>query len=87
MQSIVEAKFRARHVCLNSQAESRLWQLMALLFLYYGNFCTKTDTGDKTKYSSIPKNTETQQKNTRENTKKPLGLIKIGFLINTSDGM
>ena len=30
----------------------------------------KTDAGDKIKYSRIPKNTETQQKNTKENTKK-----------------
>ena len=38
--------------------------------LCYDNFCTKTDTGEKIKYSRIPKNTETQQKNTKENTKK-----------------
>ena len=37
--------------------------------LYYDNFCTKTDTGDKIKYSRIPKNTETQQENAKENTK------------------
>ena len=36
--------------------------------LCYDNFCTKTDTGDKIKYSI--KNTETQQENTKENTKK-----------------
>ena len=34
------------------------------------NFCTKTGTGDKINYSKIPKNTETQQENTKENTKK-----------------
>ena len=34
-------------------------------------FCTKTDTGDKIKYSRIPKNTQqTKQENTKENTKK-----------------
>ena len=33
-------------------------------------FCTKTDTGDKIKYSRIPKNTEAQQENTKENTRK-----------------
>ena len=38
--------------------------------LCYHNFCTKTDTGDKIKYSRIPKNTETQQDNTKDNTKK-----------------
>ena len=36
--------------------------------LCYDNFCTKTDTGDKIKYSRIPKNTLTQQENTKENT-------------------
>ena len=36
--------------------------------LCYDNFCPKIDTGDKIKYSRIPKNTETQQKNTKENT-------------------
>ena len=30
----------------------------------------KTDTGDKIKFSRIPKNTEIQQENTKENTKK-----------------
>ena len=38
--------------------------------LCYENFCLKTDTGDKIKYSRIPKNTETQQENIKENTKK-----------------
>ena len=38
--------------------------------LSYDNMCTKTDTGDKIKYSRIPKNTETQQENAKENTKK-----------------
>ena len=33
-------------------------------------FCTKTDTGDTIKYSRIPRNTQAQQKNTKENTKK-----------------
>ena len=37
--------------------------------LCYDNFCTKTDTASKIKYSRIPKNTETQQKNTKENAK------------------
>ena len=56
--------------------------------LPYDNFCT-TDTGDKIKYSSIPKNTETQQENTKENTKKTteINLIKNDFLISTSEGM
>ena len=34
------------------------------------NFCIKTETGDKIKYNRFPKNIETQQKNTKENTKK-----------------
>ena len=34
--------------------------------LYFDNFCTKTDAGDKIKYSSIAKNEETQQENTTE---------------------
>ena len=38
--------------------------------LCYDNFCTKTDTGDKIKYNRLSKNTETQQGNTKENTKK-----------------
>ena len=38
--------------------------------LCYDNFGLKTDTGDKIKYSRIPKNTETQQENNKENTKK-----------------
>ena len=42
----------------------------ALLRLCYDNFCTKTETGNKIKYSRIPKNTETQQENTKENPKK-----------------
>ena len=29
-----------------------------------------SDTGDKIKYSRIPKDTKTQQENTKENTKK-----------------
>ena len=32
-------------------------------------FCTKTDTGNKINYIRIPKNKETQQENTKENTK------------------
>ena len=36
----------------------------------HDNLCTKTDTGDKIKYSRVPKNTETQQENTKENAKK-----------------
>ena len=44
---------------------------MTLLFsLGYDNFCTKTDTGNKIKYRTIPKNTKTQQENTKENTKR-----------------
>ena len=38
--------------------------------LCYDNFCTKTDTGDKIKYSRIPKNVEIKQEFSRENTKK-----------------
>ena len=41
-----------------------------LCFVCYDNFCIKTDTGDKIKYSRPPKNTETQQQSTKENTKK-----------------
>ena len=44
------------------------WRCSSLL--RYDNFCTKTDTCDKIKYSRIPKNTETQKGNTKENTKK-----------------
>ena len=62
---IVGTKFRRSHVSLRSQAE---W--LCSSSLCYGSFCTKTDTGDKIKYSRIPKNTETQQENTKENTKK-----------------
>ena len=40
--------------------------------LCYDNFCTKTDTEDKIKYNRIPKNTETQQEKTKENTKKTI---------------
>ena len=51
----------------------------------------KTDTGDKIKFSRIPKNTEIQQENTKENTKKAneinWELIKEDFRINTSEGM
>ena len=45
---------------------------MAMLFfvICYDNFRTKTDAGDKIKYSRIPKNTETQHEYTKENTKK-----------------
>ena len=57
--------------------------------LCYDNFCTKTDTGDKIKYNRFSKNTETQQENTKEHTKKgnwnKLGLIKNVFLINSED--
>ena len=42
------------------------------LLLCYDKFCAKTDTDDKIKYSMIPKNTETQQKNIEENIKRPL---------------
>ena len=39
--------------------------------LYYVNFCTKTDTGDKINYIRISKNKEiAQQENTKKNTKK-----------------
>ena len=38
--------------------------------LCFDNFYTKTVSGDKIKYSRIPKNTETQQEKTKENTKK-----------------
>ena len=36
----------------------------------YDNFCLETDTGDKIKYNRRSKNTDTQQENTKENTKK-----------------
>ena len=45
-------------------------QWLCSSLLCYDNFCTKTDTGDKIKYSRIPKNTETQQENTKQDTKK-----------------
>ena len=38
--------------------------------LYYDNFCAKTDTGDKIKYSRIRKNKKTQQENAKKNTPK-----------------
>ena len=40
--------------------------------LCYDNFCTKPDTGDKIKYSRIPKNIEIQQENTKRLLKGPL---------------
>ena len=40
------------------------------------SFLYKTDTGDTIKYSRIPKNTQAQQKNTNDNTKKT---IKINW--------
>ena len=43
---------------------------MVLLFFVMLFFCTKTDTGDKIECSRIPENTETQQENTKDNTKK-----------------
>ena len=36
--------------------------------LRYSNFCTKAYTSDKIKHGRLPKNTETQQENTKENT-------------------
>ena len=48
------------------------WQCSSSL--YYDNLCTKTDTGEKIKYSRIPKNEETQQENTKKNTKKTAGI-------------
>ena len=71
VKSIVRTKFRRSHVCLHSHAEIRLWQLIARcsLLLCYDNFCSKTNTGDKIKCSRLPKNTETQQEMTKENTK------------------
>ena len=38
--------------------------------LCYDNFCTKTDISNKIKYYRFPKNTETQQENIQDNTKK-----------------
>ena len=52
--------------------DSWLMALHLFLMLDYDNFCTKTDTSDKIKYSRIPKNTETQQENAKGNTKRPL---------------
>ena len=46
------------------------WKWLCSSSLCYDNLCTKTDTGDQIKYSRLPKNTETQQENTKENTKK-----------------
>ena len=68
VKSFAETKFRRSHVCLHCQAGIRLWQLIALLFL--DNFYTKADTGGKVKYSRLPKNTDTQQQNTKENSIK-----------------
>ena len=50
--------------------------------LSYDNFCTKTGTGDKIKYSSIPKNTETQ----KDHWNKPW-LVNKDFQINSNEGM
>ena len=36
--------------------------------LCYDNFCTITDSGNKIKYCRLPKNSETQQEKTKENT-------------------
>ena len=58
--------------------------------LYYDNFCTKTDTGDKIKYSRVPKNTETQQENAKENTKNTTEINwdwSKDFVISTSEDM
>ena len=41
----------------------------AFFSLCCDNFCTKTDTGDKIKYSRIPKKKEIKQENTKENIK------------------
>ena len=43
---------------------------------------------DKFKYNRLPKNTETQQENTKENTKKrqlKLGITKKDLLINSEN--
>ena len=40
-----------------------------MIYIQIQSFYTKTDTSDEIKYSSIPKNTQTQQENTKENTK------------------
>ena len=42
---------------------------MAILFsLCHDNFCTKANTGDKIKYTRLPRNRETKQQKTKENT-------------------
>ena len=56
--------------------------------LCYDNFCTKTDTSDKIKYNRLSKNTEAQQGNTKENTKKTTekkGTDPKDFLINSEN--
>ena len=67
-------KFGRSRVCLHFQVENRLWQLVAWHLisqfcsssLYFDNLCTTTGAGDKIKYGRLPKNTETQQENTKE---------------------
>ena len=74
VKSIMGTKFRRSLVCSHSQAENRICQLVAWLVAWlcsslfcYNNFFTKTDTVHKIKYCRLPKNTETQQDNTKEN--------------------
>ena len=47
--------------------------------LCYDNFYAKIDTGDKIKCSSIPKNTETQRENNKENAKKATAIDQKRF--------
>ena len=61
---------------------------MTLLFFFVMIISVQKLAGDKIKYSRLPKNTETQQENAKENTKKTankLGLNKKDFLINSED--
>ena len=61
---------------------------MTLLFFFAMIISVQKLAGDKIKYNRLPKNTEIQQENTKDNTKKTankLGLNKKDFLINSED--
>ena len=55
---------------MGKQGYDSLWFFSSSLC--YDNFCTKTGTHEKITYSRIPKNTEKQKKNTKENTRKTI---------------
>ena len=70
-------KFERSHVYLHIQAGNRLLVASCLAsffnLIHFQNsnviFLQKIDTADKMKYVRVPKNTEIQQENTKENTR------------------